>query len=318
MRVLVTGGSGLIGSRLAARLLNERKTVRLFDQRMPAGNGSSSEWIRHAELITGDITDQDDLRKAVADVDVIVHLAYMMSEASAAEPMRATEINVVGAARVFEAARHAGIKRVITASSISVFGSDADYPESMLPLDDDAPQIGAKGIAVYAAGKIYMETLARRYAEDFDLEVVGVRPGVVYGGTRLSGGTAFVAQYIDKARRGEPFEIANGSVRTPLVHVDDVAGALASFVDADSSAFAKHRFFNLAGDACSFSELAAILRLIFPDASIIVHDGPEQGLLGMASRICDAAIENEVGFQRALTPLRRGIEVEAVTDTGAR
>lgn len=314
VRVLVTGGTGLIGSRLVARLLSAGAAVSVFDIKTPPDLQAK---LPKVQFVEGDIADQHALQESACGVDAIVHLAYMMSEASSADPLRASAVNVLGAANVFEAARIAGVPRVVTASSISVFGADNEYPPEDLPLRDDASQLGAKGIAIYAAGKIYMEALAGHYTREWGLEIVGIRPGVVYGGERLSGGTAFVAQFIAKAKRAEPFEIPNGAVRTPLVHVDDVAAALAVLVTADSSAFARRRFFNLAGDGCSFAELAAVLRSVFSVAAITVHDGPEEGLLGMASRISDAAIETEIGFHRTYTPLRRGIEAEAAASMGA-
>src|SRR5688500_15196602 len=137
MRTLVTGGAGFVGSHLADRLVERGDCVRAFD------NLSSGTWANVAtideriEAVAGDLRDEAAVRRAMAEVEVVFHLAADPSvPRSVADPRTCYDVNVTGTLTVLQAARDAGCRRVVFASSCAVYGDDPALPkhEAMLPM----------------------------------------------------------------------------------------------------------------------------------------------------------------------------------------
>lgn len=311
MTTLVTGGTGLIGACLAEKLLARGERVVLFDV-------APAEWrIRHLleagrdrlGIVRGDVASLVDLLSAVQaeGVSAVAHLAYVLGAESNANPELATRVNIMGTTNVMEAARLGGVGRVVLASSIAVYGSDAQYPPEQLPLREEAPLYVAEGLPIYGGGKVYLEHLGGHYARRYGLVVAGLRPSIVYGWGRERGASAFAGELVDRAAVGEPMTLGFGEARVSLVYVEDVADQFVALLEADPACFARRRFFNTGGDTCSVRELAETVRRLLPGAEIEVHAAGERDLAGLAASVSGRALEEEVGVHRKFTPLEAGL-----------
>lgn len=210
-RVLLVGGTGFIGRRIAARLSAEGVTPRIFDLApalaravLPAGH----------EAVAGDVTDVASLAAAAEGCDGIVHLAGIMTLDCARDPARAIRLNVQGSLNVFEVARRDRLP-VAHLSSAGVFGPD----DAVVP----AP------LTLYGVTKLAVEGIARVYAADHGVPSVGLRPYVVYGPGESSGIAAGPSIALAAAVKRVPATIGF-SGRVGFVHVDDVARMLAAAV----------------------------------------------------------------------------------------
>src|SRR5947209_8786653 len=134
-KYLVTGGAGFIGSHIAESLLKRGKSVRIFDNLATGRETNIATFKEDVEFIQGDLRDFDSVREAMKDVEVVFHLGALASvPRSIADPVTTLETNINGTQNVLLAARDAGVRRVVYASSSSVYG---DMPT--LPKHEDMP-----------------------------------------------------------------------------------------------------------------------------------------------------------------------------------
>jgi nucleoside-diphosphate-sugar epimerase len=176
-RYLVTGGAGFIGSHIAETLLRQGASVRVFDN-IATGRQSNLDALKRLQgqlqIIQGDIRDRDALRAAVAGVEVVFHQAALASvPRSIADPVTSLEININGTQNVLLAAHDAGVRRVVYASSSSVYGNTPTLPkhEEMPP----AP------MSPYAVHKLTGELLCSVFTRIYQLETVALRYFNVFG-----------------------------------------------------------------------------------------------------------------------------------------
>jgi nucleoside-diphosphate-sugar epimerase len=176
--VLITGGSGHIGSAVARRVRALGGTPVLFDVRH---NPANLHGLEDVTFVQGDIASFSDVATAVAGHGVgrVIHLGAVLTRESVAHPLHAIEVNAGGTANVLECARLFGVARVVWASSAAVYGQRSRYAGWANPgaLDEDAPPIPED---LYAATKYLNEVLARQYRAA-GLNVVGLRPVMTYG-----------------------------------------------------------------------------------------------------------------------------------------
>lgn len=311
MNVLITGGTGLIGSRMAERLLGEGSSVVLLD-RSPDAQRVDDLRSRHGDrvrVVHGDVLSFANLGDAMREgpVDAVVHLAYVLGSESNAQPQVATEVNITGTVNVLETARLLGVQRVVMASSIAVYGGDDDYRPEDLPLHEHAPLHVARDLPVYGGGKLYLEKLAQHYRNAYDMLVVGMRPAVVYGWGRRTGATSWMSSLVEGPALGRPAVVGSGDARISLVYVDDVAEQFLALLTAPREAFTDTYFFNTGGDTTTVREVADLVRELVPDADISVTSDGERDLYGLAASLSDAGIERLSGYRRRFAPLRVGI-----------
>jgi nucleoside-diphosphate-sugar epimerase len=313
MSVLVTGGTGLIGAALAARLLGQGRRVVLFDA-APAEPRLAALRRLGGELavVRGDVQALGELLDAVRAhrPTALVHLAFLLGGEGNRVPERATRINVLGTVNVLEAARLAGVERVLLASSIAVYGSDDQYPPEALPVTEDAPTWVCRSLPIYGGGKLHGEHLARTYAEHHGLVTGGLRPSIVYGWGRRTGSSAFLGEVIDRPALGEPASVPFGDAAVSLVYVDDVAAQFAALLDAPAAVLGRGRFYNTGGDTVTVRELAEAVRRVVPGARIEVRSKGERDFGGLVSRVSDRALEAAVGYKRRFTPIEAGVRAQ--------
>jgi nucleoside-diphosphate-sugar epimerase len=213
LRVLVTGAAGFIAKIVCAQAINRgfavRGTLRKY-----------GEAINNVELVVvGEIDSSTDWSGALRDVDVIIHLAarvHVMSE-NAKDPLgEFCKVNVAGSENLARAAALYGVKRLVYASSIKVNGESTCGSRKFTELDTPAPQ-DPYGISKYKA-----ELALRRVANETGLEVVFVRPSLVYG----AGVKGNVIKMLKVLAKGIPLPLASVGNMRSLLYVENLADAL--------------------------------------------------------------------------------------------
>lgn len=172
MRVTVTGGTGFLGGFLVRDLLAKGVPIRVLARPSPRAEALRAAG---AEIIIGDLHDSDSSARAVADADVVYHLAAKVGAAAGRDYF---DTNVEGTERVLAACSKAGVKQIVYASSLAVYGptKEGERIDENTPLDD-RPELRDP----YAASKIAAERLVSSFAKTTDMETVIVRPGIVFG-----------------------------------------------------------------------------------------------------------------------------------------
>ena len=171
---LVTGGAGFIGSNIVEALVKKGEKVKVIDNFVSGKRENLSPFLDKIELIEGDIRDLDLLKKITKGVDYILHQAALRSvPKSVGDPVPYNEVNVGGTLNVLLAAKEAGVKRVVFASSSSIYGDTEVFPEkeSFLPLP----------ISPYAASKLAGEHYCYVFSKIYGLETVSLRYFNVFG-----------------------------------------------------------------------------------------------------------------------------------------
>ncbi|MCO6049343.1 NAD(P)-dependent oxidoreductase [Mesorhizobium sp. RP14(2022)] len=313
-RVVVTGAGGAIGGRLVRSLLEAGAHVTAVDLHL-AHMAADPTKLRCVEA---DIADAGAVRAAVDGADIVYHLAYLMGEEANREPVAAARINAVGGTGLLQACSEVGIGRVILASSVTVFGSRSDYKADDLPLGDDAALLGAKGVAVYGAGKVYMELLAGFYAREHGITITGLRPGAVVGASRKNGRAKALANVVATAASGQIVSIPNGRAAFQAIHIDDVVGAFVALASVETNVLAGGRFFNLAGDYATMRSFCDEVAAQLPGSRFEIEDGNADELFGSVPQVLDEGVSKVVGYARHHRSLREAIsaEIEEIGGSG--
>jgi len=222
--VLVTGGAGFIGSHLVERLLAEGSRVRVLDN-FSTGNRANlpfaSRYRRELEIRRGDVRRLDAVVRAARGARVIFHQAAMRSvPRSVRDPLGANDNNVTGTLNVLEAARRCRVRRVVYASSSSVYGARPDLPKR-----EDQP---VAPVSPYAVSKAAGEQYAAVWARLYGVETVGLRYFNVFGPRQdpKSEYAAVIPRFIRWALRASPLEVhGDGTQSRDFTYIDNVVEA---------------------------------------------------------------------------------------------
>jgi UDP-glucose 4-epimerase len=226
VQLLITGGAGFIGSHSieAAKAAGHR--VRVLDD---LSSGSRDNLSGGAELVVGDVTNYDQVRAAAEGCDAVLHLAALVSvPQSMRQPVDTLAINAAGTANVLEAARQAGMRRFVLASTCAVYG---DLPGRK---DEGSPVLP---LSPYAASKLMAEQWAQLYTTAYGLETVVLRYFNVYGPRQRADSpySGVLARWCTAVQLGESCTVfGDGSQTRDFVSVHDVAAAnLLALTSAD-------------------------------------------------------------------------------------
>jgi UDP-glucose 4-epimerase len=221
---LVTGGAGFIGSRLVERLLRDGARVRVLDNFSTGRRANlalAPDLRRRLEVVRGDITDLATVARAARGARVVFHQAAMRSvPRSVKDPLGANHNNVTGTLHVLEGARRARVRRVVYASSSSVYGDRPDLPQT----EDQPPA----PISPYAVSKTADELYARVWHRLFGVETVGLRYFNVFGPRQdpRSEYAAVIPRFITGALTGRSLEVhGDGTQSRDFTYIDNVVEA---------------------------------------------------------------------------------------------
>ena len=261
-RFLVTGALGCIGAWVVRCLVREGVAVAAFDL---AGDPyrlrliMTDDELARVRFVTGDITDLPALERSLKDTGSthIIHLAGLQVPFCKADPALGARVNVVGTVNVFEAAKRAGLRRVVYASSIAVYGLSEEYPDG--PVAHDAPMRPRTHYGVYKQAN---EGTARIYWLDDGIASIGLRPYIVYGPGRDQGMTSQPTQAMLAAVRGRPHHIPFGG-RAVYQYTEDTAR---TFIQAARADFRGAEGFNLGGSVAGVPEVIAAIEAAEPSA----------------------------------------------------
>ena len=260
--VLVTGGTGCIGSWVARNLVREGVPVVVLTAGRRLGRLRlilTDTELAAITFVTGDISELELLEDAARQHGVtrIIHLAGMQYPFCAADPIRGAQVNVGGTVTVFELAKRLGIDRVVYASSAAVFGPRSHYPEAVL--GPDAAYFPTSHYGVY---KVANEQSASIYWQTDGIASIGLRPHSVYGPGRDQGITSKPTVAMIAAAAGRPYHI-NFNGRYQFQFADDAAKAFLRAARAEPHGAA---VFSLGGAALGVDEIVRSIETNEPAA----------------------------------------------------
>jgi UDP-glucose 4-epimerase len=259
-KVLVTGGAGFIGSHLVQSLVARGDKVRILDN-FSTGSAKNLAGIEtEIELIRGDLRNSDDVRKGVQDIEMVFHQAAFISVPESIEkPLDCYAVNVTGTIELLEAARLAGVGRVVLASSAAVYGAGEESP-----LREDSR---LDCLSPYAASKRFAEILAELNSRVHSLPVIALRYFNVYGPRQSPASTyaAVIPKFIQRLKAGQtPVIFGDGRQTRDFVYVGDVVRA--NLLAAGAGSLTASVFNICSGEETSLLDLVDVLYGLAPAA----------------------------------------------------
>jgi UDP-glucose 4-epimerase len=267
-RALVTGGAGFIGSNIVAALTAQGREVTVLDNLL-SGYRSNLEPYPSALFIEGDIRDPKVVREAMRGCDLVFHLAASVGNKRSIDfPIEDADINVLGTLQVLEAAREAGVRKIVVSSSAGIFGELKTLPiREDHPIEPDTP---------YGSTKLCEEKLSLSYAKLYGIEAVCLRYFNVFGpNQRFDAYGNVIPIFVFKMLRGEPITIfGDGEQTRDFVCVTDVvqANLRAAAVSGVSGAF------NIgSGGRITINRLVSLLKEVSGMNPLVRHGPPRSG-----------------------------------------
>lgn len=300
-RVLVTGGAGAVGSQLTDQLVRAGAEEIIVLDNFVRGRRDNLGWAvtnGPVRVVTGDIRDRPLVDRLTRGIDVVFHQAALRITQCAEEPRLALEVMVDGTYNVLESAVRHGVRKVVAASSASVYGLAETFPTTEVhhPYGNDT---------LYGAAKTFNEGLLRSFRAMNGLDYVALRYFNVYGPRMDIHGvyTEVLVRWMERIAAGTPpLILGDGSQTMDFVYIEDVARAnlLAAGADATDQAF------NVAsGVETSLLTLAQALLKVM-DSDLEVEFGPERAVNKVPRRLADTSLAHE----------RLGFEAEVSLDEG--
>ncbi len=221
MKCLVTGGAGFIGSHIAEALIKRGDSVRIFDNMSTGRPETILSFGNKIDFVRGDLREKRDLEKAVAQIDVIFHQAALRSvPRSIDDPGASNDVNVNGTLGLLMAAKKAGVRRLVYASSSSAYGDQKFFPQKEV--------MRTMPLSPYAVSKLTGELYCMVFAKTFGLEAVALRYFNVFGPRQHpeSMYAAVIPKFIESLRAGTPLEVhSDGKQSRDFTYIENVVSA---------------------------------------------------------------------------------------------
>ena len=301
-RILVTGGAGLIGSHIVDRLITESPAEIVILDNFVRGrreNLAGAMPSGRVTIVEGDIRDRQLVTEAMQGIDVVFHQAAIRITQCAEEPALAMDVLVNGTFIVLDAARQAGVRKVVAASSASVYGLADRFPT-----DEQHHPYNTR--TLYGSAKAFNEGLLRSFNEMFGLEYVALRYFNVYGPRMDIYGayTEVFIRWMENIEAGRPPMIfGDGTQTMDFIFADDIARANILAARAPVS----DAVYNIAsGTEFSLNECAEMLLHVM-NSPLKVEYGEARKVNGVTRRLASTwRAEQEIGFQ-AVVPFEMGL-----------
>ena len=266
MSIMVTGGTGFIGSRITRKLVERGENVVSFDMALPRPN--LQPYLDRIQVYRGDITQITHLMEAVKTHGVrkIIHMAALLPPDTEDRPHYGMLVNIQGTNNVFEVARWTGVQRVVYASSIAVYGAQQAFGERPLTEEDlPAP------INVYGMTKAANDFAASKYIDQYGLDIRGIRICTVFGHGRVTGMTGMIGGLlVSLPAVGKSVELPfHPDEASAMIHAEDAAEI---FVRVAVSSDLNHQIYISGGHLATVGDMANIVRSFIPDAKIATGD----------------------------------------------
>jgi UDP-glucose 4-epimerase len=321
-KILITGGAGFMGSTTADQLLDAGAAeVRVLDNFIRGSHRNLENAQRKGSVVVieGDIRDAETVERAVAGVDYVFHQAALRITRCAEAPSEAIQVLIDGTSHVLESAVRHKVRKIIAASSASVYGNP-----SYLPMDEGHP---FNNRTLYGAGKIANEQMLRAYYEMFQLPYVALRYFNIYGPRMDLDGvyTEVLVRWMDAIEAGVPPKIfGDGTQSMDFVFIEDVARANLAALVSDVT----DEVFNVGtGVQTTLKELCHILLKItgsrlkpeYREARKVNNVQARRAAVEKAATML--GFHAQVGLEeglRALLAWREETKAESVTAGGAR
>ena len=272
-RIMVIGGRGFVGAAVTRRLIASGRRPHLFGP--PMAEDLLADCAGGFDESHGSVEKRDTMARAIAVsgaqalITTAAHSAGRagLMRSSDVESDRALAINVLGFRNTLEAAREAGIKRLVWTSSTVVYGNAGDYGDT--PVDENAPRAP---LTFYGLTKQLAEDIAAHMRHCHGQDIVGLRLPLVLGpGLWYQGAASAIAALIRAAGKGPPHRAVFHDAVMDLMHVDDVATALLAVLDRADTA---EPVYNINGFRARLSDIVAALKQRFPASDIGIDPEP--------------------------------------------
>jgi threonine 3-dehydrogenase len=279
MNILVTGGTGNLGSRLIVPLIRRGDCVTVFD--IQSKPHVQSEEFQKATMISGNLADRDVVIESVCSrhIDSIFHLGAMLSSSAEENPYEAWQANMDGMVNILDAARIGGAKKVVFSSTIASYGLHVRST-----LSNDSPQWP---VSLYGVTKVAGERLGVYYQSRFGLDFRGIRlPAVIAARGSGGGASAYCSAVFEQSVRSGMYDFfVRPTTRAPMLYIGDAVRALIELHDNSGNTLTRSMY-NIAGISPSAQELAEVIQRRLPEVrfqynpdpirTAIVESWPEQ------------------------------------------
>lgn len=298
MRFLITGGAGFIGSNIAANLVEKGDQVRILDN-FSSGRRDNIEGLPNSvEVIEGDVRDYWTVAKAVDGMDYVLHQAALPSvPRSVKNPLTSNAVNIDGTLNVLEAAKNAGVKKLVYASSSSVYGESEELPKH--------EEMSPSPLSPYAVTKITCEYYCRVYWELYRFPTVSLRYFNIFGPHQdpASEYAAVVPRFITALLEGRPPTVyGDGQQSRDFTYIDNCVEA--NILAATNNQIVGTHFNVACGGQFTLNELLDKLRTIIGVQIKAEYDPPRQGDIRHSFATIDKLVKfgyrPAVGFEEGL------------------
>jgi len=295
-RVLITGGAGLVGSHIADLLVRENVPEIIVFDNFVRGRRENLSWAMtngNVRIVVGDIRDTELLQEEMRGIDLVFHQAAIRITQCAEEPRLALEVLADGTFNVLEAAVAAKVKKVIAASSASVYGLAEEFPttEKHHPYNNRT---------LYGAAKVFNEGLLRSFHEMYGLDYVALRYFNVYGPRMDIYGayTEVLIRWMERIAAGlPPLILGDGNQTMDFIFIEDIARANLLAAKANIT----DEVFNVAsGVETSLNDLAASLLRVM-GSTLKPEYGPVRKVNAVPRRLAETGSAKEkIGFEASI------------------
>ncbi len=296
-RALITGGAGLVGSNIADLLVGEGVSEIVILDNFDRGRKQNLAWAIQNGLVTiikGDIRDRDLVSRSMKGIDVLFHQAAIRITQCAELPRLALEVLVDGTYNVMEAAVNAKVKKVVAASSASIYGQAVEFPTR----ENHHPYANR---TIYGASKLFSEALLRSFNEMYGLDYIALRFFNIYGPRMDAFGvyTEVFIRWMERIEAGKaPIIFGDGTQTMDFIHVRDIARA--NILAAKSAA--TDDFINIAsGEETSMKQLADTLLKVMK-SDLQPEYGPVRKVNNVQRRLASTDKARELlGFETSIS-----------------